>query len=92
MKTPPRSPGSLSVLLLTLLIQLATSTAVPAAPVTLVATNSAWRFARGTNEASLPDTTFWRMPEFADGGWVAGNAPFFYGEAVAGGTALPDMA
>ncbi|MFM1767505.1 MAG: hypothetical protein RJA22_34 [Verrucomicrobiota bacterium] len=62
----------------------------------LVQSNSAWRFVRGTNEASAPADA-WRQPGFDDGAWGIGPAPFVFGEpaftnAVIPGTSLSDMA
>ncbi len=60
----------------------------------LVATNSTWRFFRGTNEASVPPTE-WRTNTFDDSSWETGPAPFFYGtnytNSILFGTHLSDM-
>jgi len=57
----------------------------------IVIPNSAqWRWRKGTNEVSNPNT-LWRGPGFNDAGWSLGNAPFHYGEGLAGGTLLSDM-
>ena len=53
--------------------------------------SSTWRFLRGTNEASLPDTTVWRGTNFNDAAFADAPAPFWYGDVRAGGTQLPDM-
>lgn len=53
--------------------------------------NSTWRFQRGTNEASLPDVTAWRLLAFDDVEFEDAPAPFYYGEALSGGTVLTDM-
>ncbi len=60
----------------------------------LVATNSTWRFRKGTAEASSP-TNAWRQPSFNDSAWLAGAAPFYYDTDPAptytGNTLLGDM-
>jgi hypothetical protein len=53
--------------------------------------NSTWRFLRGTNEASLPDTTLWRGTNFNDSNFADAPAPFWYGDVRSGGTQLADM-
>lgn len=60
---------------------------------TLFGTNAAaWRYCKGTGDASAPDLTAWRQRAFADGGWPTGAAPFFFGESyLAPGTILSDM-
>ena len=58
---------------------------------TLFSTNATWRFLRGTNEASLPDTTAWRAAAFNDAGFASAPAPFWYGDERPGGTQLNDM-
>ena len=62
---------------------------LPAA--TLVSTNEPWSVAKGTQEASSPDTTLWRSNVFNDAGWTVAPAPFWYGDVYAGGTQLTDM-
>ncbi len=61
----------------------------------LVATNSTWAYKKGTNEASSPDLTAWRMPAFADASWPRGAAPFYYDTKIppvySGKTAFNDM-
>lgn len=69
---------------------------VPAEPrgqsFSLFHTNAAWRYAKGTAEASLPDRAAWRQPSYSDAAWSSGAAPFFYGESyLAPGTLLSDM-
>ena len=49
-----------------------------------------WRWAKGTAEASTPDTSAWRGATFNDGAWSVGRLPVFYGEALTG-TELTDM-
>jgi hypothetical protein len=43
--------------------------------------NSDWKYFVGTSEASLPDTSAWRMPGFNDENWGSGKAPIGYGVA-----------
>jgi hypothetical protein len=57
----------------------------------LVPASSAWKYFKGRTEASSPDTTAWRQLGFNDAGWLTGSAPFYYGEAINGGTLLNDM-
>ena len=60
----------------------------------LVASNAAWMFVKGTNEASTP-TNAWRQVGFDDSGWSNAPAPFFYGDPYSNGvpayTLLSDM-
>jgi hypothetical protein len=63
----------------------------------VISTNSVWRFARGTNEASSPYDA-WRMPAFNDSGMELGPAPFHFGtnifggdDGITNGTILTDM-
>ena len=65
--------------------------AVPAHAATLLSTNATWRFLRGTNEASLPDITAWRLAGFNDAAFADAPAPFWYGDTRPGGTQLNDM-
>ena len=53
---------------------------VGAAATTYVSTGAAWRYFRGLEEPSTPDTTAWREPGFADAFWATGSAPIGYGE------------
>lgn len=53
--------------------------------------SSSWKYFKGLSEASSPDTAAWRLATFSDATWPSGNAPFYYGEAIAGGTLLNDM-
>ena len=59
---------------------------------TIMASNSTWRFFRGTNEASTPPT-LWRTNTFDDVNWETGAAPFYYGTNYnpPSGTLLSDM-
>ena len=56
----------------------------------LVPAGAAWRWLKGTNEASSP-VTAWRQVSFNDSAWLLGAAPFHYGEGLTGGTLLSDM-
>lgn len=57
----------------------------------LIATHSAWRMQKGTNEASTP-IEGWRARSFDDTAWPQAPAPFHFGESsVTGGTVLSDM-
>jgi hypothetical protein len=38
-----------------------------------------WKYFPGLTEASSPDPTAWRSPEFDDSSWASGVAPFGYG-------------
>ncbi len=62
----------------------------PAATVTLVNSPSAWNWRQGTSEASAP-TAAWRATNFNDSAFTPANAPFWYGDALAGGTQITDM-
>jgi len=42
-----------------------------------------WRYRKGTTEASDPGAA-WRRPDFDDGGWASGAAPFGYGDGPYG--------
>lgn len=50
----------------------------------------AWRYFKGTQEASPADRPAWRQVAFDDSGWLTGPLPAFYGEPLSG-TSLPDM-
>lgn len=68
--------------------------AAPAAPI--FSTNSVWRYVKGYAEASTPDATAWRSPDFDDAGWDSGLAPFYYdtdtsASGYTGNTELSDM-
>ncbi len=61
-------------------------------PVVLVATNSTWRYFKGTAEPTPGNLAGWRGTGFAATGWSEGPAPLAYGEpGFAGGTALDGM-
>ena len=59
---------------------------------TFVQTNSAWKYFKGTSEASAP-TNAWRLSGFDDAAWFSGNTPVGYGETFVTnfGTVLGDM-
>jgi hypothetical protein len=57
--------------------------------VTLVASNSTWRYFKGTSEASNP-TTAWRNLNFNDTSWLSGGGAIGYGENFIA-TPLNDM-
>ena len=42
----------------------------------LVSTNAIWTYFEGTQEASLPDMSQWRLTEFDDDRWSTGESPF----------------
>src|SRR5438128_5876575 len=60
----------------------------------LIATNSTWKFVKGTSEASSP-TNAWRMLAFNDTTWTSSAAPFYYdvdpAPTYTGNTLLSDM-
>jgi hypothetical protein len=64
---------------------------------TLIATNSTWRYLKGTNEASPADAAAWRAASFSDAAWPAGKAAFYYEQETSsstkytGNTVLSDM-
>jgi hypothetical protein len=58
--------------------------------VTWIPTDSTVSFFRGTREASSPDTTLWRSPDFNSSAWESGPMPLYYGEAL-NGTLINDM-
>lgn len=53
----------------------------------LVPINTSWSYFKGT---SAPPAN-WREMGFDDATWLRGQAPFFYGESIGGGTSLSDM-
>ena len=57
---------------------------------TLVAPGSVWRWRPGTNEASAP-VTAWRTADFRDVQFAPAPAPFWYGDALPGGTQISGM-
>ena len=62
-----------------------------AADISFFSTNAAWRWLRGTAEASVPDVSSWRSNSFNDAAFADAPAPFWYGDVLAGGTQLTDM-
>lgn len=56
---------------------------------TLIASNSTWRFFKGTSEASSPATA-WRALDFNDASWLTGAGAIGYGETFIA-TPLNDM-
>ncbi len=78
----PCSAAALLWLLSALIVEAQTQRLIPRGDV--------WRLAKGTAEASSPDTTAWRALGFADAAWTAARLPVFYGEALTG-TELTDM-
>lgn len=62
--------------------------------VSLIPSNSVWRFVKGLGEASDPINA-WRQNAFDDTGWSNAPAPFFFGDpytnATIQGTLLSDM-
>ncbi|HXG49722.1 MAG TPA: hypothetical protein VNO52_19035 [Methylomirabilota bacterium] len=63
-----------------------------AATWSLVGATGTWRFLRGTNETSLPNTAAWRAAGFNDAAFANASAPFWYDDVRPGGTQLTDMA
>lgn len=59
--------------------------------VVFVDSGSAWKYLPGLAEASSPDPTAWRQPEFDDGDWATGLAPFGYGSSDPFGTDLSTL-
>ncbi|MBC8096576.1 MAG: hypothetical protein H7Y43_12270, partial [Akkermansiaceae bacterium] len=57
---------------------------------TILPNGSAWRWNKGNNEVSTPNT-LWRGAGFNDSSWASSNAPFHYGDGLVGGTLLSDM-
>jgi hypothetical protein len=56
----------------------------------LIPFNSSWRFRKGTNEVSTPNSA-WRATTYDDSAWTLSPAPFHYGENLSTGTLLSDM-
>ncbi len=52
----------------------------PADETFYVARHGVWKYFRGLEEASVPDATAWRSPEFDDAAWSEGPAAFGYGD------------
>jgi hypothetical protein len=53
----------------------------------LVPQNASWKYTKGT----APIASQWKDAGFNDTAWPSAPAPFYYGEALTGGTVLPDM-
>jgi hypothetical protein len=62
---------------------------LPAEGATLFSTNAAWKYFKGTAEASTPREA-WHRLDFNDSAWAQGPAPLFYGDPLSG-TELSDM-
>jgi hypothetical protein len=66
--------------------------APPDEDIILIPTPSEWKYFKGTQEASSPDTTEWRQFDFDDSLWQAGPTPIGWGEPETFlGTTLEDM-
>ena len=65
---------------------------LPDEDITLVSEGSEWKYFKGTQEASSPDTTEWRELSFDDSHWQQGATPIGWGEPDTFlGTTLEDM-
>jgi len=53
---------------------------MPDEDITLISDGSEWKYFKGTQEASTPDTTEWRQLSFDDSHWQTGPAPIGWGE------------
>jgi hypothetical protein len=66
--------------------------APPDEDITLIPDGSEWKYFKGTQEASSPDTTAWRQFDFDDSPWQTGPTPIGWGEPDTFlGTTLEDM-
>jgi len=66
--------------------------APPDEDITLISDDSEWKYFKGTQEASSPDTTEWREFSFDDSLWQTGVTPIGWGEPTSFlGTTLEDM-
>ena len=66
--------------------------ALPDEDITLISDGSEWKYLKGTQEASSPDTTEWRELSFDDSHWQTGATPIGWGEPTSFlGTTLADM-
>lgn len=69
----------------------------PAPGGVLVPRDTACRYFKGVQEASMPDTSAWRLPGFDDAAWLSGTTALYYenqpgsANAYTGQTSLPDM-
>ena len=61
-----------------ILCLLASLNVLPCVAGQFVSLDSTWRYRKGTNEASLHDTTAWRQVGFNDSAWLTGQAAFYY--------------
>jgi len=52
----------------------------PDEDITLIPDSSEWKYFKGTQEASTPDTTEWRQFDFDDSLWETGPTPIGWGE------------
>jgi len=65
---------------------------LPDEDITLISDSSEWKYFKGTQEASSPDTTEWRELSFDDSHWPTGTTPIGWGEQDWFlGTTLADM-
>ena len=65
---------------------------LPDEDIMLIPEGSEWKYFKGTQEASLPDTTEWRESGFDDSHWQQGATPIGWGEPTYFlGTTLEDM-
>jgi len=83
--------------ILGLILVLGLSARVCAETEILISTDDAWRFKKGTSEASNP-TNLWRETDFDDSSWAVAPTPLHYGtnavggdDELTGGTILNDM-
>ena len=66
--------------------------ATPDEDIMLISDGSEWKYFKGTQEASSPDTTEWRELSFNDSQWQQGATPIGWGEPDTFlGTTLADM-
>ncbi len=70
-------------------VVLGSATAVRGDFILYLERSSEWKYLPGTQEASSPDPTAWRQPEFDDSTWLSGALPIGYGTAV---TVTTDLA
>jgi len=66
--------------------------ATPDEDIVLIPDGGEWKYFKGTQEASSPDTTAWRQFDFDDSLWQTGPTPIGWGEPTSFlGTTLEDM-
>lgn len=88
----PLTPLRLIARAAILLVMMFAAVRASAQTVTLIPQAAPWRWLKGTNEASRPDPTVWRQPEFDDSAWPRAPMPFWYGDRQPDpGTELTDM-